>query len=228
MTKRRTRWVRILLGSCVAAFLLLLLFPRTGSILLALIRGESFYEGLPTSYWSGVLKEWIHNGGRSQRARGLGRLFYQLDSLVLPDRLHIGHHGLLNLYLPEDDDVATALLIEIQPVLLQLLEDENAEVRRTTADFLGEIRTKIDPSRATPVVHALVAATRDSDIGVRQTAVGALGRLRLDGPVSVPRLIECLKDVQLRWHAAFALAEFGQDANSAVPSLVEVLNDTSF
>src|SRR5437870_3289674 len=106
MTKRRTRRVRILLGSCVAAFLLLLLFPSTRSVLLGLIRGESFYEGLPTSYWSGALKEWIHNGGRSQRARGLGRLFYQLDSSVLPDRLHIGHYGLLNLYLPEDDDVA--------------------------------------------------------------------------------------------------------------------------
>jgi HEAT repeats len=234
MRKLRLLWVRVVLGSCLAivlAALAILLLPRPRHVLLGMIRREPFYEGLPASYWRDSLKAWIHNGGRSQHLRGIGELMYQLDFSVLPAGLRIGHYGLLDLELPEDDAVTTSLLIEMQPVLLQLLQDEDREVRWTTADFLGEMGTKLDPDRAKELVHALVACTQDttvgnSNTGARQAAVRVLGQLRLDGPVTVPALMRCLHETELRGHAIFALHEFGPDARSAVPALIEVLDDT--
>jgi hypothetical protein len=191
------------------------------------IRGESFYEGLPTSYWRESLKAWIHNGGRSQRLRGIGETIYKLDvSILRPAGLQIGYDGLLNLHLPENGAVTTTLLSDLQPDLLQLLRDEDGEVRWTTVDFLGEIWTKIDPEKTKELVHALVACTEDANVGTRQAAVRVLGELRLEAPASVAALIRCLNDMELRGHAVIALGEFGPEARSAVPALVEVLRDT--
>jgi HEAT repeat protein len=231
MKKRPSRWACILLGFCLAGLSLLFLFPfflpRPCAVLLGQLRGESFHGGLPTSYWRRAVEDWIRNGGRCQCARGIGKLIYQLDTSVLPARLQIGRYGCLDLNLPEDDAESTALLTELQPLLLQLLKDEDAEVRRGAADFLRMTKTIIDPKRASMLVHGLVEATQDGDAGVRQTAVDAIGQLRLEAPISVPALINSLKDVEVRNTAEMSLGEFGPDACSAVPDLVELLKDSN-
>ena len=57
------------------------------------------------------------------------------------------------------------------PALTEALRDEDSNVRRQTAQALGEIK---DPAAVPPLIEAL----RDKDSDVRAAATRALGRIK--------------------------------------------------
>src|SRR5258708_1808693 len=72
-----------------------------------------------------------------------------------------------------------------------------------------------------------VQQLRSGDVGERQGAVLALGKL---GPGAVPALTEALKDkdiVNVRLWAAWGLRRIGAKAKAAVPQLEAALKDES-
>jgi HEAT repeat protein/beta-lactamase regulating signal transducer with metallopeptidase domain len=130
----------------------------------------------------------------------------------------------------------------IPAALVDLLKDENADVRRGAAfavDYLiygfpGENKTKDDPGGHYEVVDASTAAPilkgllNDKDSGVRSAAVKALV---LMGPefraTAVPVLVELLKDKDpnVRWMAVWDLGKIGPDAKAALPALTAMIHD---
>lgn len=104
---------------------------------------------------------------------------------------------------------------EAVPRLLQLLVDENEEVRNFSAVMLGNIGNH-------EAVDALVRALRDPDINVRHGAAEALGKI--GGTGALAPLVEMLKeDFWLQYPAVVALGEMRD--KRAVPFLRELLGN---
>jgi len=101
------------------------------------------------------------------------------------------------------------------PDLLNLLQDENEEVRNFSAVMLGDISSR-------QAVGPLIEALRDHDTNVRHAAAEALGKIG-DHAALLP-LIELLKeDFWLQYPAIVALGEMRD--NRAVPPLIQLLDD---
>ena len=99
------------------------------------------------------------------------------------------------------------------PRLIQLLEDENEQVRNFSAVMLGDIGNR-------EAVAALIRALRDPDVNVRHGAAEALGKIG-DRSALAP-LIELLKeDFWLQYPAVVALGKMRD--KRAVPHLLELL-----
>ncbi len=127
------------------------------------------------------------------------------------------------------------------PMLVEGLHDSSGAVRDTAARSLellgwqpGDDTEKAHlavarrdwnqaVSLGAAAVSSLVAALKDSDLRLGESAAVALGKV---GPAAVPPLIEALKDEnpQKRSQAARALAEI--KSPEAVPALKEVLRDS--
>lgn len=78
-----------------------------------------------------------------------------------------------------------------------------------------------------PAVPALIAALKDKDNWVRESASMALGTIGHDAKAAVPTLAEALKDKDfgVRLMAAAALGLIGPAAKAAVPALIGVWMD---
>lgn len=101
------------------------------------------------------------------------------------------------------------------PDLINLLQDENEEVRNFSAVMLGDISSR-------QAVGPLIEALRDRDINVRHAAAEALGKIG-DHAALLP-LIELLKeDFWLQYPAIVAMGEMRD--NRAVPQLLQLLDD---
>jgi HEAT repeat protein len=122
--------------------------------------------------------------------------------------------------LRKGDLYAKDVLIEIgKPAvepLIEILNDENPDVRSKVVYILGKIK---DPRAVEPLIEAL----KDKDSGVRWVAATALGRLR--DPRAVEPLVEALKDEnrRVRAEAAEVLGEL-KDLRAVEP-LIEALKD---
>jgi HEAT repeat protein/beta-lactamase regulating signal transducer with metallopeptidase domain len=133
----------------------------------------------------------------------------------------------------------------IPAALVDLLKDENANVRRGAAfsvaylafGFPGDEKTKDDPGGyykvvdASAVIPVLNNLLSDKDPGVRSAAVKALVLMSPDSrPVAVPVLIELLKDKDpnVRWMTVWDLGKIGPDAKAALPALTAMIHDPSF
>ena len=105
------------------------------------------------------------------------------------------------------------------PVVIQALQDLDADVRRHALIALGNIG-----ERAKDAVPILVLTLQDQDKVVRHGAAWALGRMGKD---AVPALIQALQgtEVYLRVCAASALGNIGEGAKDAVPILIQSLQD---
>ena len=103
--------------------------------------------------------------------------------------------------------------------LIEALKDEDVVVRYLAAVALGRIGPE-----AKAAVPALIEALKDEDANVRRSAAVALGQI---GPAAVATLIEALKDedVVVHYLAAVALGRIGPEAKAAVPALIEALKD---
>lgn len=99
--------------------------------------------------------------------------------------------------------------------LLQLLQDDDEEVRNFSAVMLGALR---DPRAAQPLIRAL----EDEDVNVRHAAASSLGQL--GAREAVPALIAALQqEPWLQYPAMQALGEIGDPR--AGPALVRLLDD---
>lgn len=113
------------------------------------------------------------------------------------------------------------------PVLIDLLDDDEVQVRRLAAYFLGlQFSGKAGPE-ADLAISPLTARLRDDDAMVRRRAVEALGYLGPRARPALPGIVPLLKDPEERiaWEAAWALGNMGPDAQPAVPALREARKD---
>jgi hypothetical protein len=109
------------------------------------------------------------------------------------------------------------------PLLIETLKDDDAYVRATAADILGNIGT---PART--AVQALTEAMADDALWVRRNAAEALGVIAASGPAAVGALERALGDDDPRvcLNATLALARLGPAASAAVPALISALDTT--
>jgi HEAT repeat protein len=118
----------------------------------------------------------------------------------------------------EDPQVRTFLLLALGrvghgssiPVLVEYLDDPDADVRLKALWSLGNIGATPTADSSEPVAGAL----DDEDVGVRGYAAYVLGTL--GNTATVPALEIALNDPagQVRWNAAVALARLGSDAGT--------------
>ena len=109
--------------------------------------------------------------------------------------------------------------------LLELLENDNPEVRHSAAYALGELGPIAKESAAALAKRLL----SDENILVRASAAASLGYIR-NVPVGAPALAQGLTDGSplVRTQAAQAIGGFGEQASCAITDLLyNAVNDTS-
>ena len=123
---------------------------------------------------------------------------------------------------------------DAMPALCRGLGDQDVQVRRNVALFLGAAGNGwYDRERPrlviTPCVTALVTALADSDSRVRELAAQALPATGADGAPAVPALIRLLGSTSQgdRNTACIALAGIGPAAKEALPALRKAIGDPS-
>jgi HEAT repeat protein len=108
------------------------------------------------------------------------------------------------------------------PRAIELLDDDDSEVRWNAARTLG----KIGPA-AREAVPALVAALKDDDALVREHAAEALGDIGPDAKNAVLPLMAVLKDpdARVRRDAVRSLGQIGLADKSAISAIQPLLKD---
>lgn len=107
---------------------------------------------------------------------------------------------------------------EAVPCLVQLLQDENEEVRNFSTVMLGTIGSR-------DAVAPLIDALHDPDVNVRHGAAEALGRI---GDTAALQPLAALLDGEM-WLRHAAIVALGEIADiRAVPHLARLKNDDLF
>src|SRR5262245_6316904 len=206
MKKRRTVWGRI------ALIVGLVIALRYVPLLITVYRGwhnkEAFFDGKPTSYWHAELKG---RGARFLERGPIGPWLRQKVPFIVPE------HPVDMLYKGSRAAV---------PVLIELLQDNDREVRRSACYILALIGPEAEAA-----VPALIINLKPFPIGLddftqrdpsRNLAVAALGCI---GAVAVPPLMEALNDLDVREKAAYALALGRPVPRASIELLKEKDND---
>ena len=104
--------------------------------------------------------------------------------------------------------------------LIQLLQDQDQDVRYFAARALGRIGAK-------DAVPALIPLLQDQNAKVRRLVAYTLGMIGEGEKDAVPALIPLLQDQNrdVRGNAAWALGMIGEGAKDAVPALIQALQD---
>jgi HEAT repeat protein len=107
---------------------------------------------------------------------------------------------------------------ESLPDVARLMKDEDAEVRRRAAAFMGEVAGEEVNETA---IGCLALFLQDRESAVRSEALKSLGRIK--GEKSCDLALSALKDQdwQVRYTAVTALGEIGH--NKALDDLIEVM-----
>jgi HEAT repeat protein len=117
------------------------------------------------------------------------------------------------------------------PMLLRLLREGKPIFRIEAANALGDIR----PRDKEAVTILLKTLQEGDDVGIRQVAAIALGKIGMEPERVMPVLVEALdgkgakntsEALALRFGAVNALGAFGPKAKAAVPKLVAILRKT--
>ena len=98
--------------------------------------------------------------------------------------------------------------------LMKDLKDPYSEARKKSAETLGKMGQVAKDS-----VPSLIEALWDKDVGVRRTAIIALGEI--GDPRAIPELVRELDSYALPYVAEEALAKFGPDS---IPAIIQLLN----
>jgi len=129
----RKRWLCLLLVLLIGTALLV--FPASRWRIIGWLRGESFYQARPTSYWSGELSQWGKqwNGYQEDQDPTYARRATVWDDVA--ERLS----GRVSLELAFGGEELQLVNPEAVPVLLELLTDSRVRVRTIAALCLGKI-----------------------------------------------------------------------------------------
>ncbi|MBI4770622.1 MAG: HEAT repeat domain-containing protein [Chloroflexi bacterium] len=126
--------------------------------------------------------------------------------------------------------------VPVEPQLQQELVNDVATLalRGDFKKLRDEAMMLIETLRGTGAMHqaerVLVAALRDEDWRVRESAAEALGRMRAASDAASSALLELLGDenARLRWRAASALGRLGQDSQAATDALLALAHSNDW
>ncbi|MBD2066248.1 HEAT repeat domain-containing protein [Leptolyngbya sp. FACHB-671] len=106
--------------------------------------------------------------------------------------------------------------------LLDLLKDEDRNVRGSAADAIGNLGKASDE-----VIAALLSLLKDEDRIVQGSAVGAIGNLGKASDEVIAALLSLLKDEDsnVRWSAADAIGNLGKASDEVIAALLSLLKD---
>jgi hypothetical protein len=173
--KRRWRLLLMLVLLLLVAGSFLL--PAVHWRVIGWVKGEAFYEGRPTSYWSGEAKRW-----EWKRAWGTGTL----QPAEGWDRRSSPSEEFLEAVTGNRSWFVSAKLVLVEPepaalsVLIELLHDPSPQVRLIAVRGLGYLSQE-----AKPAIPALQALCGDEHVDVRQEAITTVRWIEL-GPQGPP------------------------------------------
>jgi hypothetical protein len=170
----------------VSAVLLLLAagvlaLPAVHWRLIGWVRDEAFYQGRPTSYWSGRIEEWTGSRywssdsrlsafpSQSRWDRSCAAIGLSADMPNLRPEVLGGGRDVNWKMIPPNHDV---LEDEAVPVLIELLRDENQWVRQAAIRAFVENNTT-----NRQMVPALLDTALNADPPTRRTAAAAVWQL---------------------------------------------------
>jgi HEAT repeat protein len=179
--------------------------------LLAILRHEHFFHGLPSSYWAERVHRWPApepmwlDGAPTQ-------------AITVAD--YLGLRGKEPVVLTGGPGAVG--------VLCDLLHSPDPHVRREAARAVGALGE--EGSAATAALLQVLAQDADEDEGRRQTPTGLIARDALSalGETAIPAVVEALSgdpDRHIRRQAARALASQGSLPQSTLPALAVALRD---
>jgi hypothetical protein len=194
------------------AFLVLWLDPTR--VLWGGLRGEAFFQGRPTSYWRWELIE----SRKCVVPMGSIPVIQPPDTTINRFRTWV---GIEPTYLAAP--AVTKGDIEAIPVLVELLNDVDEDVRAEAVDLLNTMLVfhRLDAARA-----ALRSALQSTHRDVRWRAAERLQWVDSEAAaVLIPIFVEWLQndDWQRREAGARALERLGPKASEAGPALIEAL-----
>jgi HEAT repeat protein len=224
--------IALWLSPVVVVLIVLMAIPFSRYHLLGIIRGESFHESRPVSYWAYLLQDG-DEAVRKEAVFNLGQMgedSHSAESAVA---------GVLQN--DPSDEVrfnAALALFKIKPesqetidILSAALEDPHPQVRLNSAIALS----RAGPNARTAVPQLLAALKRPENqpilgklmMSVRQQVIRALGSIGPDAREAIPALTEALHD---KWHiirltSSVALGKIGRDAKPALPELRALSSD---
>jgi HEAT repeat protein len=148
-------------------------------------------------------------GGASEDVEERIRSFADGSDKVLSA---VSHWALAKLN-PDDEEMVRAAVGELS----EGLKSDDSRIRVASAKALASLRPK--PEIARPVYERVM---KNADAETRRAALDAVATL---GEPAVPRLIEGLKDKELRSHAVYVLGQIGPKAHAATEPLAGLLNE---
>ena len=212
------KWALVLVAITIV-FVVAAFFEPTGAIS-GRLRGESFFESRPSSYWARQLA-----GEPAASALAVERLEGGKGHAV--DVLVEVLQGTAE-YSSEARYTAAEILGKIGPeaeaagdAALAALDDPDLHVRSVTATALPKI--------GVPAKKAVPALTENLKEKPSVVAARALSEYKGDAIEAMPTLIEILQnkelDSEIRWNAARTLGKLGPDGAGAIAALVAALED---
>jgi hypothetical protein len=180
----KKRWILCFsLGLAVAAVAVMV---EPTHVVRGWLRGERFFAGRPSSYWSKVIR----------------------------DRQPVGRfEDAIGLVLGKEPNPAAV------PMLVELLEDEDDEVRFAACHALAA-----NGSAARQAVPALLEMLGHPNLFYRRNASHALAAIGPDDS-AIDMLNEALKedDSWVNYYAAIAVGKLGPQGKPAVPALLDLI-----
>ncbi|HJT78157.1 MAG TPA: HEAT repeat domain-containing protein [Gemmataceae bacterium] len=219
MTRRRLFRIGglLLVGLAIA-----MLFPQVRYSIPGWLRGDHRYRGLPTSYWSGAIRDWHKALVDWSKASSTPRLPL---SPLLPRWLSMPGRTR-----PPSSPGVLGGGRESIPVLIELLQDKDVLVRNAAAGPLASMGPMA--REAVPVLRRVLAdgagPSDPQEDRFRVHAALALWGIERRAEPSVTVLVAILKEGSAASPDALCgLAGMGPEAESAVPVLVDLLKTGS-
>lgn len=203
--KSKLTWVS--LGVAAVLILALVAFPHPRCYLWGTVRGESFYRGMPASYWAECVKQleqrppspwdWLLSriGFRQSRPEGLHRLLRGEEGSAL--------------------------------VLIELLRHEDQMVRHWSMCALANIgfEARFNPERLPhqqEMLAALERLYRDGTSRDRQNVLHALGHMGANATPRLPLIEEALSspDPEVQLQAAVAICSINPYRHDALKIII--------
>jgi hypothetical protein len=222
MSRRRLLGAGVLLGVLLGALAL----PAVRWQLWGRLRGEAFYRGRPTSYWTGRLRTESCEVRQYADPRARGGMAVRVVTRPGPYRPPVIGRlcRLLGVGPPAEevlfDGGEAGRLV---PVLIELLKDPDPSVVRVAALSLGALGPAARESA--PALAAALAACSDENL--RLVLAYALSRTA-PHPDEAARVLAGMlrdQDKSRATRAASVLERLGPDAGAAVPALAEAVKD---